>query len=319
MFRKQTSLIIFVLFVFLLSSCSGFANQGDFNKALDALSKLESYKVTVKTEIISSNGVSRGESVISNTSFYKGIVEFKTYGTTNHYYIDKSNNVYEMTKFVDVHFPIDITSINFEREFGIVDFNKKYDVETEEEIVYAVGLLGIEKAQFKINGDGILYEIFEIKTSSVGSDKTKQIITYTELNKAQLAINFIEPKTYESMWINGIYKMGFEIVYRDNAFLIKRSKETVFEYRFVGGDLFVIQSNPYTYTYDFDTKIGVLSERITSGSKNYPFQNFINSKIFTMTDSKALTLEAVNEIIKFLNIIYGKNLKLWKYPWMQIS
>jgi outer membrane lipoprotein-sorting protein len=76
MLKKQSIVVMLFLFVFVLSSCSGFVIQGDFNKGLEKLKSLESYKVTIKNEIISSSGVSKGESIISNTSFYKGIIEY---------------------------------------------------------------------------------------------------------------------------------------------------------------------------------------------------------------------------------------------------
>jgi hypothetical protein len=310
MLKKQSIVVMLFLFVFVLSSCSGFVIQGDFNKGLEKLKSLESYKVTIKNEIISSSGVSKGESIISNTSFYKGIIEFMSENVTTYYYLNNDNNVYEMIKPVNVHIPNELVSINFEKAFGIVDFNKEYDTFIEDEIVYVEGLLGIEKAQFKVDNDGILYEIFEIKNSSVGNEQIKQTISYSDLNKVELGINFIEPDVYENMWIKGIYKMGFEIQILNNSFIITNGNIKVFEYRSVTSDVFIFYSSPYTYTYNFSTKSGNISEKVTSGSRSFTYKEYIDEKVFMMTDSKPLTLEAVNEVIKFLNAIYGKNLKI---------
>lgn len=300
-------LIMVVFSVIILSSCGDFLglDARKFNDALEKLKVMESYSVKIKDELISSDKIS-GQITVSNTNFYKGIIEYENFGSTNYYFLNNNNVLYDMIEISGTFLPESISDIETESNFGIIDFTKDYDVEFDdvENIFYVYGLLGITKAEFKINDDGVLYEIISVQSASVGSSQYATTVTYENFDEANLDINFIDPDEMIRLE-NLLFTFGDYYQINSLGILVTRSDNTSFLF-ILEDDTIFLSMRPYEFTYNLNSKVGTLVEEITKGSINFNLNEYLSAKVYTTTRNNNLDETTVNEIIEFINTIYKK-------------
>jgi hypothetical protein len=302
--KKSILIITFILVIVFLQGCSGFQTQRDFDSALKKLRDLDSYSVTIKDEIIS-NGVVSGENVISNTNYYKGIVEFKDGDVTTYYYMSRDNTTYDLVKIQDLYIPNGTNKLETEKD-GIIDFSKKYKTETENDIDYVYDILGVEKAEYRIDDEGILNELIVLGGNSVGSSQFRTTIIYNDFNDIDLDIRFIEPESLEYYSNSGFFMLGRSYNITDSTLILYSNNnysETNVRYFHVTNKI-AFYTDSYTYSYHLANKTGTLTDSITDGSKNMTMPEYLNLGRFTMINNQPLNQKTLDVIIEFINLLY---------------